>query len=169
MVINFCDLSRTTVLEATFSTAENPGDNRKTEIIWLTSDHRPIPHLCFGTIQYRQDTVPLFWHYTVQTRYSTFVLALYSTDKNVLLSSVLSYIVQVNIELACPLAAYPHRFRTQQHLSRVEIIHLHVDIQAGKSYEIFINYTQGRRENSRGPGQNFIRGPYDVIIFKQQD
>ena len=28
---------------------------------------------------------------------------------------------------------------------------------------------QGRRENSRGPGQNFIRGPYDVIIFKQQD
>ena len=25
------------------------------------------------------------------------------------------------------------------------------------------------RENSRGPGQNFIRGPYDVIIFKQQD
>ena len=22
---------------------------------------------------------------------------------------------------------------------------------------------------SRGPGQNFIRGPYDVIIFKQQD
>ena len=28
---------------------------------------------------------------------------------------------------------------------------------------------QGRRENSRGPGQNYILGPYDVIIFKQQD
>ena len=35
---------------------------------------------------------------------------------------------------------------------------------------VFINSnSQGRRENSRGPGQNFIRGPYDVIIFKQQD
>ena len=30
-------------------------------------------------------------------------------------------------------------------------------------------FDQGRREYSRGPGQNFIRGPYDVIIFKQQD
>ena len=29
--------------------------------------------------------------------------------------------------------------------------------------------SQGRRENPRGPGQNFIRHPYDVIIFKQQD
>ena len=29
--------------------------------------------------------------------------------------------------------------------------------------------SQGRRENLRGPGENFIRGPYDVIIFKQQD
>ena len=26
---------------------------------------------------------------------------------------------------------------------------------------------QGRRENSRGPGQNYV-GPYDVIIFKQR-
>ena len=25
-------------------------------------------------------------------------------------------------------------------------------------------YYQDRRENSRDPGQNFIRGPYDVII-----
>ena len=30
-------------------------------------------------------------------------------------------------------------------------------------------YATGRRENSRGPGQNFIRGPYDVSIFKQLD
>ena len=28
---------------------------------------------------------------------------------------------------------------------------------------------QGRRQNSRAPGQNFIRGPYDVIIFKQRN
>ena len=28
---------------------------------------------------------------------------------------------------------------------------------------------QGRRENSQGPGQNLIRGRYDVIIFKQLD
>ena len=31
------------------------------------------------------------------------------------------------------------------------------------------NHKQGRRENSRGPGQNYIWGPYDVVIFKQQD
>ena len=29
--------------------------------------------------------------------------------------------------------------------------------------------SQDRRENSRGPRQNFIRSPHDVIIFKQQD
>ena len=28
--------------------------------------------------------------------------------------------------------------------------------------------TQGRRENSRGPGQNFIWGSYDVIILRQK-
>ena len=28
---------------------------------------------------------------------------------------------------------------------------------------------QGRQENSRGSGQNYIWGTYDVIIFKQQD
>ena len=32
-----------------------------------------------------------------------------------------------------------------------------------------LSYKQGRRENSRGPGQNYIWGPYDVIIIKQQD
>ena len=28
---------------------------------------------------------------------------------------------------------------------------------------------QGRRENLRGPGLNYIWGPYDFIIFKQPD
>ena len=28
---------------------------------------------------------------------------------------------------------------------------------------------QSRRENSRGPGQNYIWDPYNVIILKQQD
>ena len=37
-----------------------------------------------------------------------------------------------------------------------------------KCFEIFyIIGIQGRRENSQGPGQNYIWGPYD-IIFKQQ-
>ncbi len=28
--------------------------------------------------------------------------------------------------------------------------------------------SQGRREKSPGPGQNFLRGPHDVIFFKLQ-
>ena len=30
-------------------------------------------------------------------------------------------------------------------------------------------FSQGSQENLLNPGQNYIWGPYDLIIFKQQD
>ena len=35
--------------------------------------------------------------------------------------------------------------------------------------EVATSGSPGRRENLRGPGQNYIWGLYDVIMFKQQD
>ena len=42
-------------------------------------------------------------------------------------------------------------------------------MMTGKKPVLTGKFTQGRRENSRGTGQSFSWGPYDVIIFKQQD
>jgi hypothetical protein len=36
-----------------------------------------------------------------------------------------------------------------------------------RSSTCLIYSMQGRRENSRGPGENFLWGPYDVIFSKQ--
>ena len=60
----------------------------------------------------------------------------------------------------------PRTYATEEDVRRAR----EADNQKKSENEEKINSPkQGRRENSRGPGQNFIRGPYDVIILKQQN